>query len=111
MPRKSGNTLTYPEFRIGKLALQREPLHRKTESRFVISAQGSLAVARRKRKKCAAFPFFHVARRTSHAPCLLATARNRVASSDVGLAAVPPLTWIKMICKASPRLTSPTGAL
>jgi predicted phosphoribosyltransferase len=37
--------------------------HRKTESRLVISAQGSLADLRRKRKKRAAFPFFHVASR------------------------------------------------
>ena len=35
-----------------------------------------MAVALRKRKKCGIVPFFHVARRTSHAPCLLATARN-----------------------------------
>ena len=48
-------------------------------------------------------PFFHVARKISHAACLLATARNRAASSGVGLAAVPPLTWIRMICNAYPQ--------
>ena len=76
--------------------------HRKTESRFVISAQGSMAVVLRKRKKRGIIPFFQGARSTSHAPCLLAAARNRAASSNVGLAALPPLTWIRIICKASP---------
>jgi hypothetical protein len=44
----------------------RSASHRNTESRFVISVQGSVAVAPRKRKKRASVPFFHVARRTSN---------------------------------------------
>ena len=75
--------------------------YRKIESRSrsVTRFQGSVqsvADALRKRKKRTCWPFFHAARRMLHAPCLLATARNRVASSHVGLAAEPPLTWIRM---------------
>jgi hypothetical protein len=80
--------------------------HRKTESRFVISVQGSLAVRLCRRKKRAAVRLFHFARRTCRAPCLFATMRNLAASSRVGFAAAPPLTCMRIICKASPALNS-----
>jgi len=87
------NSYTFPSRSYGLLVRRADQArHRKTESRLVISIQASPAVARRNRKKRAAVPFFHVARSTWRAQCLFATMRNLAASSNVGFAALPPLT-------------------
>jgi hypothetical protein len=62
---REGNAWIPPNlYFLASLAADRLIVHRKTESKSVISAHASLAGRLRNRKKRAAVPFFHVARST-----------------------------------------------